>query len=279
MVQREYKSKKSAVLLILAVCLLAIRLTGTQRDLTLPEQALREVLLPLQEVTMRSTRQFGVFVEGVAAYPTILEEKQAVEEELARVLMDAHRDGEVQRENIRLRRLLGMAEQSPFHWVAADVVARNIKNWDDTLIINRGSRDGIRPNDAVMTYMGLVGKVAAVTPHSAEVRLLNDRTASVAAMTERSRFPAVIEGIGDGSGLLQLSYLPYDAPISVNENVITSGLGGETPKGIRIGFIRAVEVQSDGLIQRAIVQPHEDYNRLEEVLVITGIREDVHEDQ
>ena len=270
MADLDNRQKKAAFVVVLAVTLLSMRLSGPSRELTLPEQVLREVLLPFQQTLMRSSRTVSVFVEGVSRYPEMKEEYRELESRLEEVRMELAEVEEIRREDVRLRQLLALEPREEYNLLAAEVVARNIKNWENTLTINRGTRQGVRINDAVITFYGLVGKVSAVTPNSSEVRLLNDRTASVAAMTERSRFPAVIEGVGDGSGLLQLNYLPYDAPISVNQNIITSGLGGVTPKGIRIGYVRSIEYNSDGLIKKAIVQPHEDFDRLEEVMVITG---------
>lgn len=264
------KSRKAGVLFLIVACLVLIRMTSHERELTQVEKLIVDASLPIQRALTESTQNVALFFQGISRYPLVETENQELRAEIARLEMEARRDRSYYYENIRLRRLLDLRESLEYDLVAAEVVARSVKSWEDILVIDRGAQHGITVNDGVMTYNGLVGRVFSVSDSTARVRLLNDRLAAVAAMTERTRFPGVVEGIGDGSGLLQLTYLPYEATVEVNQTVITSGLGGTIPRGIRIGYISAIQYSEDGLVKRAIVTPHEDLNRIEKVLVIRG---------
>ncbi len=264
---------KIFIFFLLIICILGIRYSSEDREITQLEKIIAEFFRPAQQFAMENTRKIIVFMEGVSSYPAVREENERLQEQLDKYQMELQREKEFYFENIRLRKLLEMEMTSTLSLQAADVIGRSIKSWDDVLIINKGEEDGVDLYDGVMTYRGLVGKVFYVGPHTAQVRLLNNRLGSVPAMTEQTRFPGVIEGIGDGSGLLQLTYLPYDAPVEVNQTIITSGLGELIPKGIRIGYVSSIQYNEDGLIKKAIVTPFEDFNRLEEVLIIEQIHE------
>ncbi|QRN86108.1 rod shape-determining protein MreC [Clostridia bacterium] len=259
---------KIIILFLLIACIVTVRLTSNDHDMTQMEKILAEGFRPMQEVLMQGTENLILFAEGVSNHPAVARENELLKSEIAQMKVEANMEREYYYENIRLRRLLGMREVSQQQFIAADIIARGIKSWDDTMTINMGELDGVALYDGVMTYNGLVGKVYQVSPHTAEVRLLNNKLGSVAAMTEQTRFPGVLEGIGDGSGLLQLIYLPHDAPVELNQTIITSGLGGLIPKGIKIGYISSIEYNPDGLLKSAIVTPFEDFDRLEEVLVV-----------
>ncbi len=264
------KSSKAGVLFLIVVCLLLIRMTSHERELTQVERLIVDASLPIQRILTEGTQNVVLFFQGISRYPLVETENQELRAEIARLEMEARRDRSFYYENIRLRRLLDLHASLDYDLVAAEVVARSVKSWEDIMVIDKGMNHGVSVNDGVMTYNGLVGRVFSVSGNTARVRILNDRLAAVAAMTERTRFPGVVEGIGDGSGLLHLTYLPYDATVEVNQNVITSGLGGTIPRGIRIGYISAIQYSEDGLVKRAIVTPYEDLNRIEKVLVIRG---------
>lgn len=259
---------KIIIFFLLVACIVTVRLSSKDREITQVERILAEGFRPMQQSLMQATENLILFAEGVSNHPAVARENELLKSQIAQMEVETDLEREYYFENIRLRKLLNMRETSEWQVIAADVIARGIKSWDDTMTINMGEEDGVSLYDGVMTYNGLVGKIYQVSPHTAEVRLLNNRLGSVAAMTEQTRFPGVLEGVGDGSGLLQLIYLPHDAPVDLNQTVVTSGLGGLIPKEIKIGYISSIDYNEDGLLKSAIVTPFEDLDRLEEVLVV-----------
>lgn len=260
--------RKIGLIVLLLFCLASLRLTAEDRQVSQVESILDQAFAPAQELVIKASRSAFTFLEGVSQYPAMKEENRQLKVQLAQMDLEAFSMQEYYLENIRLRRLLDLKEEGDHELLAAQVIGRSIKSWDDELTINKGSRDGLSLHDGVMTYHGLVGKIHQLSERTAKVRLLNNRLAAVAAMTETSRFPGVIEGVGDGSGYLQLTYLPYEAPVEEQDSIISSGLGGLIPKGVPIGYVSSVHFNDDGLTKKAIVVPHQDLNRLEEVQVI-----------
>jgi rod shape-determining protein MreC len=147
-------------------------------------------------------------------------------------------------------------------------VGKDATNWFKTILLDRGSLDGVRRNQPVLAPDGLIGKVVEVTPATARVQLLTDPMNAVGGLIQRTRVTGIVSGnLGAGA---RVRYLPLMADVVVGDEVVTSGMGGVFPKGILIGRIAAVERRSGALFQDAALQPAVDLSRLEEVLILTA---------
>ncbi|MCS7172202.1 MAG: rod shape-determining protein MreC [Armatimonadetes bacterium] len=184
-------------------------------------------------------------------------------EHLRRRLADLE---EARSEVVRLRRLLDLRAELPTATLAARVVARDPDTWFATVLINRGGRHGVRRHDVVVTAEGLVGRVLEVYPTASRVLLVSDPRSAVGVLVQRTRDPAIVEG--QAGPLLRLRYLPRDATARPGDVLVTSGLGGVFPRGLRVGIIRSV--LKGGLFLEAEVVPAADLSRLEEVLLLVG---------
>jgi rod shape-determining protein MreC len=146
------------------------------------------------------------------------------------------------------------------------VVGKDATNWFKTILIDRGSRAGLRRNLPVVSPAGLVGRVVEVTPSTARVQLITDPVSASGALMQRTRVTGI--AIGNLDSGLRVRYLPLLADVVVGDNVVTSGMGGVFPKGIPVGRVTAVERKSGALFQEAVLEPAVDLGRLEEVLVL-----------
>lgn len=152
--------------------------------------------------------------------------------------------------------------------LAAEVVARRTDPKFDTLLISRGSRDGVHPHSVVRTRDGLVGQVSEVTFTTATVILLTDQNSSVSARVQRAKSRAVGICQGDYNPEIPFSDLNNDADIKLADRVVTSGLGGIFPKGIPIGLIVGIKMDDGSLTKTARLRLAVDFDRLEEVYVL-----------
>ncbi|MCX5713396.1 MAG: rod shape-determining protein MreC [Candidatus Omnitrophica bacterium] len=169
-------------------------------------------------------------------------------------------------ENARLRDLLGFKQNSPYRLVAAKVIGSSADNWSSAIIIDKGKSSGIKRLNAVITPLGLVGRVVEVQASVSKVLLANDPDFGVSATVQRSRQQGLITGtLGR---LLAMKYLPKDADIKVDDTVITSGLTEAYPKGLLIGNVVEVHNDFSGLSRYALIKPAVNLSGLEEVLVI-----------
>jgi rod shape-determining protein MreC len=172
-------------------------------------------------------------------------------------------------ETQRLQRLLAMREITQAGFLTARVVGKDATNWFKTILLDRGSQEGVRRNQPVLAPDGLVGRVVEVTPTSAKVQLLTDPVSAVGGLVQRTRVTGIVSGnLGAGA---RVRYLPLLADVVVGDEVVTSGMGGVFPKGIPVGRITAVERRSGALFQEASLQPLVDLGRLEEVMILTTL--------
>lgn len=163
------------------------------------------------------------------------------------------------------RQLLDLRERSGVETTAAEVIAAAASPEFRTLTIDKGETSGLRRDMAVMSAIGVVGRVILASPRASKVQLLIDRNAAAGALIERSRAQGVV--IGDGGGLLQMHYVPGTADVVAGDAVTTSGIDGIYPKGFVIGTVESVD-RGPGTFHSIAVRPAVDFTRIEEVLVV-----------
>ncbi len=168
-----------------------------------------------------------------------------------------------------LEQLLQLRDQVGAQTTAADIIGATppVPTPDfRTVTIDKGTREGLRPDMAVIAPLGVVGRIVVPSLRSAKVQLLIDRNAAAGALIERSRAQGVV--VGTGEERLRMEYVSEVADIVVGDVVVTSGLDGIYPKGFVIGKVEAVE-KGGSSFKRISVRPAVDFLALEEVLVIT----------
>lgn len=174
---------------------------------------------------------------------------------------------ELEKENKRLRELLAFSRSTRWESRAARVVGENIKDFRHTLLLDKGSRQGLRRGLPVMVADGVVGRIWRCSPQHSHVLLITDPASRVATLVQRTRTRGVVRGQGQDR-LLQLDYALRRQEIRPGDVVLTSGTGQIFPKGLLVGRIEKVRKPDYGLFQYPQVAPSVDFSRLEEVLVL-----------
>jgi rod shape-determining protein MreC len=172
-------------------------------------------------------------------------------------------------ENARLRRLLDLRQRHPYSLLAADVAGRSLDRFGGSLTLGKGTEDGVLPNRAIVTPEGLVGRVERATAHQARVLTLLHRDCAVAARVERSRVEGVLRWDFGDHPTLHLLYVSSQEDVKEGDRILTSGLGGIFPEGIRVGTVERVALEPNGLMKEIVVRPSVDFRSVEEVLVYT----------
>lgn len=168
--------------------------------------------------------------------------------------------------NERLKKLLELKSSIQSASVAANVIGEESAPWFRTIVIDRGSVDGLAEGMPVVATSGIVGRVVKVSASSSRVLLLTDHASSIAAMIQRSRARGVVKG--KGGGVCSLEFAMREEDVKVGDAVTTSGIGGVFPKGIAIGEVSMVLKGEYGMFQIVEVRPAVNISRLEEVLVL-----------
>jgi rod shape-determining protein MreC len=164
-----------------------------------------------------------------------------------------------------LERLLDMRQHLNLTTTAAEIIGAAATPDFRTVTIDKGTRDGLRSDMAVIAPSGVVGRTVVLSARSAQVQLLVDRNAAAGAIVERTRAQGVI--VGGGDERLRLEYVSEVSDVAVGDVVVTSGIDGIYPKGFVIGRIEAVE-KSGTAYKRITVKPAIDFSAIEEVLVV-----------
>lgn len=267
----------SVFTVILILLLYLMQRTGWQStDMARPGKPLREIAQPVQ----RLANYVGGGLHRIAGYfqssRQLQDENEQLKESLAAAEYWIQQMKELQEENRRLGELLDYKTNHSgiFDLVIARVIGKDAENWNQMLILDKGSSSGLACDMAVIAPAGMVGRIVAVTPHTAEVLLLIDRESAIGARITETRFsPGMVTGTGLDD-LLEMLRVDHDAEILPGQTVITSGYGSVFPKGLMIGTVEEVMPDSNGLTKRATILPAVDFRQLEEVMVIRSLREE-----
>lgn len=211
---------------------------------------------------------WGNLQKSLSHFVQAFQSQEKTQRRIAELESELVRFKETLKENDRLKKLLEFRQTITEKTIAARVLAWDSTPWRKTLILDKGASQGIKKDMAVVVAEGLVGRVLEVGPLTARVILLMDSDARVSALTDESRAQGVIAG--DGSSELKMQYLELEGSASVGETVLTSGLGGMFPKGIRIGKIINIGRDETGLHLTARVEPFVHFTKLEEVLCLAS---------
>ncbi len=216
----------------------------------------------------------GGVVDGWQSYLSLRQvraQNVALERQLGTLRIDlTHLRAEAD-ENGRLRDLLGLARTRPLSLVAAPVVGDSLAPGALSRVIRVGAGlgSGVRRDMAVVDADGVVGRVLAVYPSSADVQLLVDPESAIAARVERSRARATVSGTG-ADRRCRLDFALRSDDIEEGDALVTSGTDGIFPPGLPIGKVAGLRRKSSGMFLRAGVAPAVDVRRLEDVMIVLG---------
>ncbi len=204
------------------------------------------------------------YLRGVRA------ENRNLKQQIERMSLEQVRMSQDADQARRLQALLAFKEQFISQTMAAQVIGSSGSEQSRSVYIDKGESDGIRPDMAVITADGIVGKVLHAYPSTSQVLLINDQSSGVGAILEKSRLQGILKGTSAGEVVLEK--VMSDESVPVGEMVLTSGGDGIFPKGLLVGRVTKAGAGSD-LFLNIRVRPAADLGRLEEVLVVTKIDE------
>lgn len=247
------------------------------RDLSQPEQIMRDAIGWVQNLVSAPAHFIGGIYENISEIIHVYDENQLLRTRLEEYAQLSVQKDLLDEENERLRGMLDIDETlSDYSRISAVVINRSPDAWEQYIGINRGQRDEVTGDMAVIDSQGgLVGKVTDASKFTSFVQLLsdNDPTNLVSAQVlveEEDEDPAMgfIEGYDVAEDLLIMRKVDIDVPISEGETVTTSGLGDVYPSGLLIGEVERVEVDEFGLSQNIYIHPTADFSKLDYVFVV-----------
>jgi rod shape-determining protein MreC len=271
---RRYRELLVVVALMALPLLLFLAGTKEPGEQGPVDRAILTVFAPVQKAVFWAAdgvqdRWYGyVWLVGVR------DQNMALRRENLRLTGEVGVADELREENERLRRILGFQQRLGEEAVAAPVVAVGARPaFSRSVRLGRGTRDGIRPGDPVVTPEGIVGRVVAAGSGWADVMLIADPNSAVPAIATRSRARATVRGTGE-IGAARLDHAARTDDIAEGDLLVTAGTGGIYPKGLPIGRVARLQRRPHGMFQEAEVVPVVDLSRLEEAIVLTRLAGD-----
>ncbi|MDD4263248.1 MAG: rod shape-determining protein MreC [Firmicutes bacterium] len=265
-----------SVIIGIVVLILVFSTTVPREKLTAVEKIWRDVIFPFQKAFSTVGTALTNSWEYLTSLKSAASEVIRLEEELKKVQLEIEKLTEVRLENERLKDLVGFKNDSDATLVPAKVIGRDPRAWLNTILIDKGDKNGVTEGTPIVTYSGVVGHVTFTSAFTSQVTLLVDPKTALGGIIQRTRDFVIVDK-ANSNGLLKVTplYQKEEGDSSITSSiidfqegdlVITSGFGGVYPKGLNIGVITNVIRGPEGIT--GTLRPSVDFSRLEEVFIL-----------
>lgn len=263
--------KPGYIILVLVVLLVIVFLRLPGETMGRVKLAISGLFLPLFGLTGSVHELATESRDAFVTKEQLTRQNEALRHENDQLKIRLQQDIGVWNENLRLRGLVGWPRQTPWKLHLGRVIGRDPANWWRTLQIDLGSRDGIKPNEAVLTSEGLVGRVQSVGQTRSQVILLGNPDLRVAAAVQNGETGIINSSSSSPQedNMVDMDYLSGSSTVRPGQNVFTSGEGGVFPPNIPIGKVVDLRSKEYGLATEARVKLWADLGALQEVWVMT----------
>lgn len=270
--KKLWTGRVKLTLLLAVVLAAATAIISAQFGVTWAERAVQTVLSPIRGGVKAITRQVERYYNYIFEYESLEAENAYLEERIAQMEEDVRNADSLQRENERLRELLELSEErSDYRFCAAYVIAWDSSNWKSSFTIGKGSSAGLEVGMVVVTENAQVlGQITALGSNWATVTTILDSSQRISATVASSGYTGVVQGsyLTEDEGKLRMNYLPNNAVLRNNDQVVTAG-STIYPKGLILGYIIDAGFDETGVSKYALLQPAASFDSLEQVFVIT----------
>lgn len=271
------------LIVIIIVTILSITLArrAVDKKASLGQQAVNDTVGLVDKVVFAPARWFEHGVDSVQHLFITYQENERLKSKIDEYDEMVHQNASQKREIKNLKAELSLnATLTNYKKMTANVISRSPDSWQDTLVVDKGSKDGVKKDMAVMAKKGLIGRILEVSAHSAKVELLTSENQT------SNHFPIRIStSKGDAFGLLKgydsrqqamvVEELTGATNVKKGNEVQTSGLGGNSPSDLTVGTVLSTQVDDFGLDSKVYVKPAADAS---DVTVVTVIERTVGED-
>ena len=238
-----YKNKKGIIFITLIVISFILMFTSSKRPVITFKKVGFSIIYPFQFTFNSLGNFFQNTFNSISQLKKIQEQLSNTRNELEqykKIIIDFN---ELNNENITLKKILKLKKEMAYDSVTCEVIGMDPHRLFDVLIINKGSKHGIKENMPVISYAGgkktLVGKIVETTRFASKVITLQNPKLSVGAVIVKNRVHRIIQGSNKSHGVVKLLYIPkkYNMSASETNYIYTSGDSFIFPRGIEIGKI------------------------------------------
>lgn len=262
------------VLIVVTVLSLTIAQRATAKKSNVVQSVINDTIAFVDKAIQAPVSWVENTVDAVQDLASTYKENQQLKAKLDSYEQLSQANKNSEREIANLKQQLALNNTlSSYEKVTANVISRSPDSWQDYLVIDKGSKDGIEANMSVMAKKGLIGRVIEVNRSSSKVELLSSENQTsnhypVRISTDSGELFGLLKGYDEDKNALVVEQVTGSATFAKGDVVQTSGLGGNSPADLAVGTV--LEAQSDdfGLDKKLYVQPYADMYDLSVVTVI-----------
>jgi len=256
------KLKIGVIAVLLVILFVVLNLTNFSKEI---KNFFYLISSPIQKALWPVGERVSDFFETISEIKNLKRENEKLKLEIQELLAENAKLKELKKENEVLREALKIGLEKEFRLTIAEVIGKDISQ--DSLIINKGSKDGISKGFPVITQQKiLLGKISQVYKNFSKVMLISNKNSTFSAKIQEKD----IEGIVKGKGNLQLflDLIPQNAEIGEGDDIVTISLGGIFPEGLLVGEIKEVKKSDIEPFQQAEISLFFDIKKIEKLFII-----------
>ena len=271
--QKEIRQRAPIWLVVLLLTNLGIMAVGARDDAG--NQRMFRVWVqafasPVQNAFATAGGAGSSLVSQIINFRQTAKENAELTQKLARTEVALQNARQSTAENERLKGLLSLKEQTGYDQVTARVIARDPSVWFNTVTIDRGGSSGVALNMPVVTPGGIVGRVIALSPWTAQVMMITDEKAAAGAIVGQLGGSGALGSVGGSgkSGLIEMRYVSGLQKVDVGDYILTTGQDSIYPPGLRVGEVVQVKHGTATQSHAILIKPGAKLDQLEEVAVL-----------
>ena len=271
--QKEMRQRAPIWLIMLLFANLVIMAVSAREPLTQQRMVRgwsQALAAPVQSATSKVSGASSGLISQIINFRSTAVANEQLRIQLATTELELRKARESALETERLRGLLNLKEQTGYEQVNARLIARDASVWFNTVTIDRGSSSGVAINMPVVTPGGIVGRVIAVSPWTAQVMLITDEKAAAGAIVGQlgeSSALGSVRGLGT-SGLVEMRYVSGLQKVEVGDYILTTGQDDIYPPGLNVGEVVEVHHGTATQTHQIHIRPSARLDQLKEVAVL-----------
>lgn len=275
------QNRKALGVFVIIFCIITALFTVDRAKPSFIENTFGFIIVPLQKFNTSAGDWFADKANYFKDINRLKKENSELKEQLLLQNAQLSRLEYLKNENNKLTSLLQMDNRyTDFPTVGARIIAKDPGNWYNNFIIDKGSDDGLAKNMAVLSGDGLVGRIKECGKNYSKVVSIIDDSNAISGQSIRTEDIGYITGDLSNRGYCRMEYINYDAEIIQGDEIVTSNLSSIFPAGLKVGYVKEIHTDTDGLTKFALIAPSADFQHMENVLVISDsfVREDYEQD-
>lgn len=275
--KKQFSGRVKLIMLLALVLAVVTAIVSALFGATWAQKAVQTVITPIRSGVSSITRQAERYYNYLFGYESLEADNAYLQGRVAALEDEARKADALERENERLRELMHlMDEHVDYKLLDAYIISWESSNWKNAFSIGKGTNDGLQEGMVVITeYHQVIGIIKEVGPNWANVTTVLDSSLEISASVASSGYTGVVQGsyTDETHGKLRMKYLPSEAVLRNNDQVITTG-STVYPKDLVLGYVEDAGYDETGVAKYALLTPAADFDNLEQVFIVTDYSKD-----